>query len=290
MKVAYHAASVIDAQLVVDLLAAGDIPAHVQGSFLSGGAGELPLGELVRVWVPAEHFDAAQQLLAERWHQAAPLPAMEPLLERSWQRAWAAIGARGDGAAMFERLVAAWSEPRRRYHSLQHLEECLALFEEHAALAARPGEVELALWFHDAVYEVRGKDNELRSAELAVEALRAAQVDAEPVERVRRLVMATCHEALPETPDEALLVDIDLSILGAPGERFDEYEVQVRQEYSWVPRALFRIKRREVLAGFLARDSIYSTAALRAEREQQARANLARSLAKLQPWYQFWKN
>lgn len=290
MKVAYHAASVIDAQLVVDLLSAGDIPAHVQGSFLSGGAGELPVGELVRVWVPAEAFEAAQRLLAERWHHDTAVQATEPLLERSWRRAWAAIGAQGEGSEVFEGLVAAWSGPRRRYHSLQHLEECLALYEEHAGLATHPGEVELALWFHDAVYELRAKDNELRSAELAESALAAAQVEAQAVQRVRRLVLATRHEALPETDDEALLVDIDLSILGAPGERFDEYEVQVRQEYSWVPRALFRMKRREILAGFLARPAIYATAAIRAAREQQARANLARSLAKLRPWFGLWKN
>lgn len=288
MKVAYHAASVIDAQLVVDLLAAGGIPAHVQGSFLSGGAGELPVGELVRVWVPAEAFEAAQALLAEQWQQSTAAQASEPLLERSWRRAWAAIGAQGEGGETFERLVAAWSGPQRRYHGLQHLEECLALFEEHAGLAEHPGEVELALWFHDAVYELRARDNEQRSAELAVATLTDAGVGVAAVERVRRLVLATRHEALPETADEALLVDIDLSILGASGERFDEYEVQVRQEYSWVPRALFRSKRREILSGFLAREHIYSTAAIRAGRERQARANLARALDKLRPWFKFW--
>lgn len=60
-----------------------------------------------------------------------------------------------------------------------------------------------------------------------------------------------------------LLVDIDLSILGAPRARFDEYEAQVRAEYGWVPRFLFRTKRRDVLAGFLARHSIYNTPTLR---------------------------
>ncbi len=71
--------------------------------------------------------------------------------------------------------------------------------------------------------------------------------------------MTTCHDALPETVDEQVLVDIDLSILGADAARFDEYEVQVRAEYRWVPDFVFRPKRREVLEEFLARPTLYST-------------------------------
>jgi predicted metal-dependent HD superfamily phosphohydrolase len=75
-----------------------------------------------------------------------------------------------------------------------------------------------------------------------------------------------------------LLVDIDLSILGAPRPRFDEYEAQVRAEYGWVPGFLFRRKRREILAEFLARNPIYNTPRLRESLEGRARENLAYSL------------
>lgn len=288
MKVAYHAANVIDAQLVVDLLAAAGIPAHVQGSYLSGGIGELPAGELVRVWVATDQLAEARQLLAEQWHGVAAGAAPDDgVFERTWAAAWAAIGARGTGDQMRDRLLAAWSEPQRRYHTLQHLEECLWLFEAHAGLADQPGEVALALWFHDAVYEVRAADNEARSAHWAATALAEAGVPAECCARVHELVMATRHDVAPASPDQALLVDIDLSILGAAPERFDEYEVQVRQEYAWVPGPLFRRKRREILAGFLARPAIYSTRALHEALEAQARSNLQRALARLKPWYRF---
>ena len=43
--------------------------------------------------------------------------------------------------------------------------------------------------------------------------------------------MVTRHDAVPRSADEKALVDVDLWILGAPQERFDEYEAQVRQEY-----------------------------------------------------------
>jgi predicted metal-dependent HD superfamily phosphohydrolase len=86
---------------------------------------------------------------------------------------------------------------------------------------------------------------------------------------------------LPATPDQCWLVDIDLSILGAVPARFDEYERQVRDEYAFVPEELFRRKRAEVLAGFVARARIYSTPFFRDRLEAPARANLGRSIAAL---------
>jgi predicted metal-dependent HD superfamily phosphohydrolase len=92
--------------------------------------------------------------------------------------------------------------------------------------------------------------------------------------------MATRHQAVPESADAKVLVDVDLWILGAPQPRFDEYEAQVREEYGWVPALVYRKKRREVLGSFAARPAIYHTAPFVQRYEAQARANLARSLAK----------
>jgi len=204
-------------------------------------------------------------------------------LRGSWSRCWTGLGASADNHAICERLIAAYGESQRKYHTLQHLGECLTLFEAQRHHAGEPHEVEIALWFHDAIYQVRAGDNELRSADWAADALRAGGVAAERIERVRQHVLATRHAALPVGPDQALLVDIDLSILGAEPVRFDEYEHQVRAEYRWVPDFMFRPKRREILTEFLQRDPIYTTAALREKLEAQARANLTRSLVKLSP-------
>jgi predicted metal-dependent HD superfamily phosphohydrolase len=132
------------------------------------------------------------------------------------------------------------------------------------------------------------KDNEARSAAWAERELSAATVPADARARVHELIMATRHAALPATADEALLVDIDLSILGADPERFDEYEVQVRQEYAWVPGPVFRRKRRELLQGFLARPHLYSTDWFRHRFEAAARSNLQRSADRLRPWFRRW--
>ncbi|WP_256662767.1 N-methyl-D-aspartate receptor NMDAR2C subunit [Pseudomonas sp. AG1028] len=199
------------------------------------------------------------------------------IFEKSWTRAWSGLGLQPD-ASLFEALMAAYAQPQRHYHCLQHLEECLALFEQVRDLAEHPEEVEIALWFHDAVYDVRGTTNERQSADWAVRALLSCEASQPTQNRVEQLVMATRHDAAPVDGDERLLVDIDLSILGAAPERFTEYDRQIRAEYSWVPEAVYSMKRKAVLSSFLARPSIYSTPYFRERLEAQARINLSAAI------------
>ncbi len=202
---------------------------------------------------------------------------MDDLFANSWQRAWSGIGATRDDA-LRDAVLAAYAQPQRHYHSRQHLGECLQWFEQVQALARRPHEIELALWFHDAIYEPKAGDNEARSADWAVRALTAAGVAAEAVQRVHGLVMATLHSAVPVDDDERLLVDIDLAILGAGRERFDEYEQQIRREYAFVPGWLFKRKRRAILQGFLQREHLFGSDYFRQRLEQAARDNLRRAV------------
>ena len=203
-----------------------------------------------------------------------------PDLHHSWLRAWRGIGARDDGDDLYRALLARYGEPHRKYHTLQHLQECLGHFEAAQGVLPAGAEVEAALWFHDAIYDVKHSGNEERSAEIAVGAMRQAGLAPERGERVRALILATRHDALPSTPDAALLVDIDLGILAADEARFDEYERQVREEYRFVPGFLFRRTRRRILEGFLARERIYTSGCFDAD-EPSARANLRRSIAQL---------
>ncbi|MET3917180.1 putative metal-dependent HD superfamily phosphohydrolase [Variovorax sp. OAS795] len=197
----------------------------------------------------------------------------------NWNAAWRALGLASADEALCTELQRRYGEPQRHYHTLQHLGECLAWFEREQALAERPGEVAIALWFHDAVYDVHAHDNEARSAEWARGAMLAAGAQPEAAERVHALVMATRHDAVPEGLDAELLIDIDLSILGAEQQRFDEYERQVHAEYAFVPEAVRLPRRRAILQRFLAREAIYTTPRMHALLELRARANLARSIA-----------
>ncbi len=201
--------------------------------------------------------------------------------QTSWQRCWQGLAAQGEGQALMQQLLAAYAQAPRAYHTLQHLAECLACLASCRHELRYPAEVEMALWFHDAVYDVYAQDNEARSAAWARQALAAAGVTEEALARIQALIMATCHSALPEPGDQQWLVDIDLAILGAEPARFAEYEAQIRDEYAWVPALVFAQKRAQILQGFLARPRIFSTDALAARFELPARRNLQAALQSL---------
>lgn len=142
--------------------------------------------------------------------------------------------------------------------------------------------MELALWFHDAVYRTFRKGNELHSAEWAARFLAEHGAAASMIANVRELVMATTHGPAPLSGDAALVVDIDLSILGQPPAIYDEFERNVRREYWWVPGRRFAAARRSILASFLERPSIYHGPTFQDRYEATARANLERAIGMLQ--------
>ena len=170
-----------------------------------------------------------------------------------------------------------YAEPGRRYHDQAHVDACLRRMHERRAAFDDAESVELAIWFHDAVYNPRAGDNEERSAELARRSLAALGAPASRVDAVRRLILATKHDAEPATPDARLLVDIDLAILAADADAFDDYERAIRAEFAHVGDDQFRRGRASVLRKFLARDRIFASDAF-APMEPAARANLKRSL------------
>src|SRR6266536_3933967 len=198
-----------------------------------------------------------------------------------WGRLWQAVGGRGDARPCYERLAQAYSEPHRYYHNFRHVTECLDVFDSARHLAGHPEVVEMAIWFHDAVYDTRSSDNEERSAVLAKQCLLEAGVGDDFVDTVSRLILATkSHDATTED-DAPVMVDVDLSIFGQSEARFDEYEAQIRQEYSWVPRTIFVARRTEILERFLSREHIYTTHFFDQKFEQLARRNIQGSLRRL---------
>jgi len=208
-----------------------------------------------------------------------PVPAR--LDQTRWTILWTRLGAAGSGTALFDRLAAAYAEPARAYHTATHINDCLGELDRAAELAARPGEVEAAIWFHDAVYVPGASDNETLSAELAVAGLTAAGASPDLALRVGELILATRHTDVPSGPDARLVCDIDLAILGRDVATFDAYERQIRQEYAWLPAAQYRKARTRVLQDFLDRGSIYHTGDFVRRYEVQARQNLTRVLTQL---------
>lgn len=174
---------------------------------------------------------------------------------------------------VFNKLIAAYSEKQRAYHTLQHLYECLVLFESIRADLNDANAVELALWFHDVVYDPQAKDNELKSAELFEQYL-AQDLSIDIVQKIKQWIIATQkHESTNEL-DLQFLLDIDLAILAASPARFAEYEQQIQQEYAWVDPDFYSIKRKEVLAHFYQTESLYQTEHFQKSFERKAKSNL----------------
>lgn len=182
----------------------------------------------------------------------------------------------------FEALLSAYSEKGRHYHTAEHVSACLRHLDACLAQVEFPREVEIALWFHDAIYKPLSSNNEKESADWAASFLSEQGATEAEVARVYRLIMVTEHNAPTQTSDEAVLVDIDLSILGAAPGTYDIFESGVRKEYKLVPSFLYRRKRAEVLRGFLDREKIYTSGCFSAEVECQAKENLSNAVTALE--------
>ena len=180
---------------------------------------------------------------------------------------------------VFDQLTGAYGHPSRYYHSQAHIEDCFQLWQRYQTLADRPQEVALALWFHDAVYDTQRQDNEERSADWARTFLQKVAVQEVVIQRIEALIRVTKTHINPADADQALLLDIDLSILGQPPVVFQRYDRAIRQEYAWVPETEYRSARASVLHGFFARPCLYYTTPFQRLYEERARCNLSRTIA-----------
>ena len=185
--------------------------------------------------------------------------------------------------AVRDELIALYGEPHRRYHTMAHIQDCLAqvaastdFTDEQRAL------MDAAIWFHDAIYDPTRHDNEAESARLAVERLSAEGASPAFIAEVGRLILLTAGHRV-EDGDRlgARLVSIDLSILGADPERYDAYAAAIRQEYAHVPEPAYRAGRAGVMARFLESPRLYADPAWAARYEVRARENITREIVAL---------
>lgn len=199
-------------------------------------------------------------------------------------------------------VLSHYQAPGRHYHTLVHISDCMSVIDwitnrlpirsdlpiADAILKGRDTHLqrelftlELALWYHDVVYDPKLSNNEELSAAILRAHADDLSLDRTMVEVAGYGIMATMHKGRIDNPAYAMVVDIDLNILHAPEERFDLFERQARAEYAFVDDASWIIGRTKVLQGFLDRDWIYSTALFRRLFEGEARANLKRSITRL---------
>ena len=204
------------------------------------------------------------------WHLSAINNAIEPvILKALWQ-----------GIAM------RYNESQRVYHSLQHIRQLFGQFEQVKQHLYQPHSIALALLFHDVIYEPTRSDNELKSAEYAVDSL-IPYLTAEQCQHIYTLVMMTASHQIDQIDeliehgkysDAAYLLDMDLSILGASWSEYQQYAQAVRQEYTHISNVDYRVGRVEVLKGLLGHPTLYLTDYYHSRLEEQARENIKREI------------
>lgn len=199
-------------------------------------------------------------------------------------------GAFGDSGVYFEFLRAAYQEPPRAYHTLTHVWWGLTRIDEIAQStpafeASSKSAIEFAMFYHDAVmsFGEGGESDEEESAHMASDVINDVGLTMGFMLNVQRLIRATDHMNEPQQLDEAILVDADLSILGANQEAFRDYELRVRKEWRHVSDSDFRAGRLKVLERFAKKSRIFTTDYGHRKWERMARFNIEQSMWKLQP-------
>ena len=200
--------------------------------------------------------------------------------------AWSeAVGTSPEAWEAFDDVVGRHRAPQRQYHGVRHVTWTVRHVRELAAIVTVADEAAViaAAFFHDAVYDVTADDNEGRSAALAERVLGGLGWSADRCSRVAELVRATAGHAPTEDPEEAVLLDADLAVLGSEPAAYEAYVTGVRAEYGALDDEQWRTGRGAVLRRLLGRQPLFSTEAGRSRWERRARANMAAELASLEP-------
>ena len=191
-------------------------------------------------------------------------------LRPRWQRLASAWNAPPDVVdAVYADIVTRYGEPHRRFHTLEHIAEVLAVVDDLGGDEA----VQWAAWLHDVIYDVHGTDSEARSAGYAGEVLAQLRVPDDVITEVQRLIeLSARHDVVAGDKNGAIFVAADLAILSADPARYDRYTRDVRDEYGHVDERSWRLGRTAVLRSLL--DHVT---------DERARSNVARELAALAP-------
>jgi predicted metal-dependent HD superfamily phosphohydrolase len=180
-----------------------------------------------------------------------------------------------------------YQQPQRHYHTLEHVAESLTWLRWWQAGPPTKGHcaLELAIWYHDIVYDPQAGDNESRSAAVARAAATRLGWHDHLASHVARLIESTAiwasrHQER-ETPLAPVIHDIDYAILGAPARRYRRYCADIRAEYSYLSDHAFADARGRFLTNLLSQTTVFRVPRFEAELEEQARTNLRGELVAL---------
>jgi predicted metal-dependent HD superfamily phosphohydrolase len=168
-----------------------------------------------------------------------------------------------------------YSEPKRHYHTISHLEALVADLKEVKNNISDWDIILFAVFYHDIIYKASGSTNEADSAKLAMKKLSEIGYPAEKIAKCANMILATKQHELSEESDTNYLLDADLAILGKNPEDYQKYTEQIREEYIIYPDFMYASGRKKALNHFLQMEAIYKTDYFFKKYEKQARLNIA---------------
>lgn len=206
------------------------------------------------------------------------------MLEKRFPRLWSSclepISGPASAVQAWKVLAEGYTEPHRHYHDIGHLKHCLEALGLAAAQSGDPVTLELAIWFHDVVYDPGAKDNESRSAEVFAR-LVGPYMAPTRVDRIRTLILTTMHREQPEVGDERFIADIDLSSFAKTWPQFLTDCENLRAEEPNQSDVDFFSAKIPFYRGLLQRRRLFNTLPFQLRYEAQARENIKRFLALL---------
>lgn len=188
----------------------------------------------------------------------------------------------------FDRLVEGYQTPVRYYHTIDHVNDVLQHLDWAADnvqnIKALPADdrqtfldsVELAIWYHDIVYDARAHNNEAESARFMMLETERLGIDPATAREAAQAILITAEHANAKTLAEQIIADCDLHVLGVSWEKFAHNSDMIRKEYAHVETELYFETRKRIFNGFLSAGPLYKTKAFADRYEAKARANIER--------------
>ncbi|CAM4111564.1 MULTISPECIES: hypothetical protein [Flavobacterium] len=176
-------------------------------------------------------------------------------------------------------LEKAYSQKKRYYHNLTHLENMMLSFNKYQSEIQMKNEVCYAIFYHDIVYNAKKTDNELKSAEFALSILPKEVTINRTL--VFDMIVATKQHQQNENKDTNWLIDFDLEILAKDWDNYKAYYEQIRKEYKIYPDFLYKPGRKKALQHFLESTNLFQTETYRTLYETKARENIRKEIAQL---------
>ncbi len=181
-------------------------------------------------------------------------------------------------ASLLEKVVGEYDDLTRDYHGVGHLDYGFEWLQRLEKYLTDPAMLNLIWLNHDRYWAYGCSQNEFWSGKMAVVDATQFGMNGKDLAVLDAGINATKHHLVPgdypgQIEDLKILLDIDLSGLGAPLEDFMRTNAAVRAEAGNTSEADIVSGQRKFALSMLERNQIFQTRHF-ADREAQARSNL----------------